>query len=123
MSASVASRSPSTKPKPAMPRGDDDRLAERRGMKAILKGQIVPPVVARRQRLVGHEKIMQPARTGEADVIGGVEYGRGIAQEFARALDGDRLQKGLGSEPRPALEHVLKVRRREPGLLGDLVDR
>ena len=61
-------------------RRDDDRLAEGRGVEAISQRQIVAPVVAGRQRLVGDEQIVQPARAGEADVIGRVEHARRVAQ-------------------------------------------
>ena len=90
-------------------RGDDDRFAERRGVEAVGEAQVVAAIVARRQRLMGDEEVVQPARAGKADVVGGVEHARRIAQQFARALDGDRLQKGLRRQPRPALEDVLKV--------------
>ena len=100
-------------------RGDDDRFAERGGVEAVGEAQAVAAIVARRQRLMGDEEVVQPARPGKADVVGGVEHARRIAQQFARALDGDRLQKGLRRQPRPALEDVLKVRSGEADVVGD----
>ena len=92
-------------------------------MEAVGERQIVPPVVAGRQRFVGDEQVMQPARAGEADVVGGVEHGRRIAQELARPLDGDRLQERLRRQPGPALEDVLEVRGGEADMPGDRLDR
>ena len=104
-------------------RRDDNRLAERRGMEAISEDEIVAPVVARRQRLVGDEQVVQAARAGEADVISRVEHARRIAQQFPSALDGDRLQEGFGREAGPALEDVLEVRRRKADMACDRLDR
>ena len=104
-------------------RGDDDRLAERRGVEAIGEAQPFAPIVARRQRLVGDEEVVQPARAGKTDVVGGVEHAGGVTQQFPRALDGDRLQERLRRQPRPALEDVLKVRGREADVRGDGLDR
>ena len=92
-------------------RGRPDRAARRRrSPRRTARGgsrsedEVVAPIVAGRQRLVGDEEVVQPARAGEADVIGRVEHGRRIAQKFARALDGDRLQERLRRQPGPALE-------------------
>ena len=104
-------------------RRDDDRLAERRGMVAIAKNEIVASVVARGQRLMGDEEVMQPARAGEADVISRVEHARRIAQKRTRPLDGDRLQKRLRREPGPAFEDMLEVGGREADMAGDRLDR
>ncbi len=67
-------------------RGDDDRLAEGRGVEAIGEPQAVAPVVAGRHRIMGDEEVVQPAGPGQADVIGGVEHARGPrAKARARA--------------------------------------
>ena len=72
---------------------------------------------------MGDEQVVQPAGAGEADVIGGVEHGRGIAQQFARALDGDRLQERLRRQPGPALEYKLEMRGGKADVFGDRLDR
>ena len=92
-------------------------------MEAIAKNEIVAPVVARRQRLVGDEQVVQPARAGKADVVSRVEHGRRIAQKLARPLDGDRLQERLRRQPGPALEQVLEMGGREADMPGDRLDR
>ena len=51
-----------TETRHAARRCDHDRLAERRIMEAVSQRQIVAPVVARGQSLVGDEQVMQPAR-------------------------------------------------------------
>ncbi len=112
-----------TETRHAARRRDHDRLAEGRGMEAVSERQIVAPIVARSQRLVGDEQVMQPARAGKADVIGRVEHARRVAQEFPRALDGDGLQERLRRQPRPALENVLEVRSRKADMVGDRLDR
>ena len=68
-----------TETRHAARRRDHDRLAEGRGMEAVSQRQIVAPVVAGGQRLVGDEQVMQPARAGKADVIGRVQDARRIA--------------------------------------------
>ena len=87
-------------------------------MEAISQRQVVATIVARGQRLMGDEQVMQPARAGKADVVGRVEHARRIAQEFARALDGDGLQKRLRRQPGPALENMLEVRSRKADMLA-----
>ena len=104
-------------------RGDDDRFAERRRVEAVGEFEVVAAIVAGRQRLMGDEQVVQPARPGQADVVGGVEHARRIAQQLARPLDRQRLQEGLRRQPGPALEHVLEVRRGETDMVGDRLDR
>ena len=92
-------------------------------VEAVAQREIVAAIVARRQPLVGDEQVVQPPRPRQADLVGRVEHGGGIAQQFARALDGDRLQERLRRQPRPALEHVLQMRGRQPHMIGDILDR
>jgi len=42
---------------------------------------------------MGDEQIVQPAGAGQADLVGGVEHARGIAQQGARAVERERLEK------------------------------
>ena len=83
-------------------------------MEAVSQRQIVATIIAGGQRLVGDEQVMQPARAGKADIVGRVEHARRIAQEFARPLDGDRLQKRFRRQARPALENMLKCEAERP---------
>ena len=101
------------------------RLAEGRGVPAIGKRQALAPrlVFARRHGLVGHEEIMQPARPGQAHLQRGVEHRGGIPQQGPRMVDGERLQEGLGREPRPTLEQMGQMGLREAHMIRDVADR
>ncbi len=103
-----------TETRHAARRCDHDRLAERRGVEAVSERQIVAAIVARRQRLVGDEQVMQPARAGQADVIGRVEHARRIAQELPRPLDGDRLQERFRRQPAQRLKTCWKCEAERP---------
>ena len=77
---------------------------------------------AGRHRLVGDEQVVQPAGAGQADLVGGVEHARGIAQQIARAVERQRLQERLRRQPGPAAEQVMQFGRRDAGGFGDLLD-
>jgi hypothetical protein len=97
------------------------RGAERGGMKAVADGEAVAAglPLARRHRLVRHEQIVQPARTRQPDLERGVEHARRVAQQPARMVERDRLQEGLGSEPRPAAEQMMQLGGGDAGGRGD----
>ena len=85
----LASRQRRGKSSSATPRSDDhDRLAEGRGVEAVAEHEVVAAVVARRQGFVGDEQVVQPARPGEADVIGRVQHARRGGQELTGAPAG-----------------------------------
>ena len=71
---------------------------------------------------MGDEQIVQPAGPGEPDLVGGIEHARGFAQQRARAVEGERLQKRLRGEPGPAPEQMMQFGRRDAGGFRDLVD-
>ena len=100
------------------------RGAERRGMEAVVDGQAFAAGLpfARRHRLVGDEQVVQPAGAGQADLVGGVEHARGIAQQLARAVERERLQERLRRQPGPAAEQMVQLGRRDAGGFGDLLD-
>ena len=127
MSASAASSSPgSAKASPARPRSVaiTSAVAERRGVKAEMHRQPFAArfPFARRHRFVGDEQIVQPARAGQADLIGGVEHARRIAQQLPRAVERERLQERLRREPRPAAEQMMQLGRGDAGGFGDGFD-
>ena len=109
--------------KPAR-RRHHQRGAERRGMEAVGDRQAFAAGLpfAGRHRLVGDEQVVQPARAGQADLVGGVEHARGIAQQLARAVERQRLQERLRRQPGPAAEQVMQFGRRDAGGFGDLLD-
>ena len=71
---------------------------------------------------MGDEQIVQPAGTGQPDLVGGVEHaGRG-AQQLARMVEGQRLQEGFRRQPAPAAEQVVQVGGGYTGSVGDGLD-
>ena len=117
MSASAARSSPaSAKARPASPRAVaiTSAVPNGRGVKAVGDGQPFAAGLpfARRHRLVGDEQIVQPARPGQADLVGGVEHARGIAQQLARMIERERLQERLRRQPGPAAEQMMQFGRR-----------
>ena len=109
--------------KPAR-RRHHQRDAERRGMEAVGDRQALAAgfPFARRHRLVGDEQVVQPARAGEADLVGRVEHACRIAQQLARIVERDRLQEGLRRQPGPAAEQVMQLVRRDADGVRDLLD-
>ena len=65
---------------------------------------------------------MQPPRAGQADLVGGVEHARGLAQQLASVVKGQRLQERLGGEAGPAAEQVMQFVGRDAGGMGDRLD-
>ena len=57
---------------------------------------------------------------GQADLVGGVEHARRIAQQLARAVERDRLQEGFRRQPGPAAEQVVQFGRRDADGVRDL---
>ena len=100
------------------------RHAERAGMESVGDGQAFAAGLpfAGRHRLMGDEQIVQPAGAGQADFIGGVEHARRGAQQLARMVERQRLQKGLRRQPAPAAEQMMQIGRRDAGGIGDDVD-
>ena len=78
---------------------------------------------ARRHGLVRDEEIVQPTGAGQSDLVGGVEHARGIAQQRARVIDRQRLQKRFRCESGPASEQVVQLVRGDARGIGDRVDR
>ena len=102
----------------------DQRVAERRRVKAEVNRQAFAAGLpfARRHRLVGDEQVVQAAGTGQADLVGGVEHARGVAQQLPGAVERQRLQEGLRGQSRPAAEQVMQFGRRDAGGVGDGLD-
>ena len=71
---------------------------------------------------MGHEQIVQPAGTGQADFVSGVEHACGIAQQLPRAVERQRLQKCLRGDAGPAPEQMVQFGRRHAGGFGDGLD-
>ena len=111
---------------PASPRSrrHHQRRAERRGVEAVADRQPFAAgfPFARRHRLVRDEQVVQPSRARQPDLIGGVEHARGIAQQCARAVERERLQKRLRRQPGPAAEQVMQFGRRDAGRFRDGLD-
>ena len=127
MSRSAARSLPaSASARPGEParRRHHQRHAERAGMEAVGDGQAFAARLpfARRHRLVGDEQIVQPARAGQADFVGGVQHARRGAQQVARVVERERLQEGLRRQPAPAAEQMMQLGRRDAGGVGDGVD-
>src|SRR5262245_544055 len=93
-------------------------------MKAIGHRQ---PAAARfpfagRHRFVGDEEIVQPARSGQADLERGIEHAGGVPQQSARVVERERLQEGLGRNARPAAEQTMQIVGAHPGRCRDGLD-
>ena len=106
-------------------RRHDERRAERRGVEAVADDEpfAARAIAAGRHRLVRDEEVVQPARAGEPDLVGGVEHGRGLLQQRARMVERQRLQEGLRRKPGPAREELLQPRRLHADLCGDRLER
>ena len=111
-------------PAEAAIRRHHQRGAEQGGMEAIVNRQAFAAgfPFAGRHRLVGDEQVVQASGAGQADLVGGVEHARGIAQQIARAVEGERLQERFRRQPGPAAEQVVQLGRRDAGGFGDLFD-
>ena len=57
---------------------------------------------------MGDEQIMQPSRTGQAGVIGGIEHAGGIAQQALGVVERERLHEVLRCQSRPAPEQMMQ---------------
>ncbi len=108
----------------AAPGCHHQRAAERRRMKAEVNGQAFAAgfPLAGRHRLVGDEQVVQTARAGQADFVGGVEHARRVAQQLPCAVERQRLQKRLRRQPGPAAEQVMQFGRCDAGGFGDGFD-
>ena len=94
-------------------------------MKAVLdvEATAMGLVDAGRHALMGHKEIMQAARAGKPELIGGVEDGGRIPQQLAGMVEGDRLQEGLGAQARPAREQALQMGGAEACLIRQGLER
>ena len=52
-------------------------------------------VIARRQRFMGNEKVVQAARPGQSQFQRGIEQRSALVQQAARMVQRDRLQEGF----------------------------
>ena len=68
------------------------------------------------------EQIVQPAGAGQADFVGRIEHACGIAQQLARAVERERLQKRLRRQPGPAPEQMMQLGGCDAGRFGDRLD-
>ncbi len=71
---------------------------------------------------MGHEQVVQPARTAQPDLVGGVEHAGGIAQQIARVIERQRGKEILRRQPGPAAEQMMQFGRRHLGSFRDGVD-
>ena len=76
--------------------------------------------VAGRHGLMRDEQIVQTARAGQADLVGGVEQRQAVIQQAARMVHGDGLQEGFGRQTGPAGEKLLQRGRLKAGLVGQM---
>ena len=65
---------------------------------------------------------MKAAGSGQAELVGRVQYARGITQQFAGAVERDSLQEGLRRKPGPAAEQMMQFGGRYARGFGDLFD-
>ncbi len=72
---------------------------------------------------MGDEEVVQPARTRQADLVGGIEDGGGIGKQRARVVEGQRLQEALRRQAGPAGEQALEGERLEADMIGDALER
>ncbi len=129
MSSSAAFSSPkSAKAKPQSPRSVaiTSADAERRRMEAVGDGASAFGAglpFAGRHRLVGDEQVVQPARTGQADLVGRVEDAGRRSAAASRALSSvSACRKRLRRQAGPAAEQMMQLGRRHARGFGDLLD-
>ena len=104
---------------------DEDRLAERGRMEAEAHDEAGAAglVVARRHGLVGDEQIVQAPGARQTDLVGGVEHAGGVGEQRLGAVERKRLQERLRRQAAPTPEQVVHMRRRQPDMRGDVVER
>lgn len=89
----------------------DAHPAERAVVEPVVDGQAPAASLAgaRCHALAGHEEIVQAARPGQTRFMSRLEQARGVARKLPGVVDGQRLNRGLGAETRPAAEQALKM--------------
>src|SRR5690606_33425996 len=94
----------------------DERRAEGRRVDAVADGEPLAAALelARRDGLDGDEQVVEPARPGEAGVVGGVEDAARFGEGLLGVRQRDGLEEPLGRGAGPAAEQPLGVERAQP---------